>query len=160
MSFGNHVSITGNLVRDPELKFLASGNAVANFDIAWNQKAAKDSGREDRAHFIPVTVWGQAAENVADSLTKGMRVTVVGRLDQQTWEDKETGGNRSKLGIVAEDVSPSLSWATAEVSKNEQSGARVRKPETAAPPQYEINEDPFRRDAADWSPGWWGAYPS
>lgn len=123
---GNTVTVTGNVTRDPELRFTDSGTAVANFGIAWNKGIPpKRDGDEwdNEAHFFDVTVWQQLAENVAETLRKGDRVTVTGRLDFHSWEDKETGNNRSKVEIVADDVSISLRFAVVrEIEKNERKG--------------------------------------
>lgn len=105
---------TGNLTADPELRFTPSGVAVANFTIAQNRKR----GDQDESHFFDVTVWKSLAENVATSLHKGDRAIVVGILKQDSWEDKDTGAKRSKVGITAFQAGPDLNWATATVSKN------------------------------------------
>ncbi len=167
MGFDNTVIIVGNMTRDPELRFTPSGAAVANFGVAWNQKGR--DGQEDRVCFFDVTCWRQLAENVADSFQKGARVVVYGRLDQRSWET-DAGDKRSKVEIVADDVAPSLKWATAEISKNERSGTPpggyagdpgggsvANQP--AAAPTYDPNEEPFRVDLHEWMPGHWGTYP-
>jgi single-strand DNA-binding protein len=116
----NTVSVTGNLTRDPELRFTASGQAVASMTVAvnrsWRNKQTNDW--DEATSFIDVTCWAQLGENVAESLTKGSRVVVTGRLDQRSWETQE-GDKRSKVEIVADDVAPSLRWASAQVTKNE-----------------------------------------
>ena len=116
MAFDNTMTVIGNLTRDPELRFTPSGAAVANFGIAWNMKG-KD-GQEDRVSFFDVVCWRQLAENVSDSLVKGSRVVVHGRLDQRSWQNQE-GEKRSKVELVADDVAPSLKWATAQIAQNE-----------------------------------------
>lgn len=115
MAIDNTITISGNLTRDPELKFLGSGTAVADLSVAVNRK---DKDGNESTSFIDVTAWQTLAENVAESLTRGARVIVTGRLEQQTWEDKD-GGKRSKLVLIADDVAPSLKWATAAVTKVE-----------------------------------------
>ena len=115
MAIDNTITISGNLTRDPELKFLGSGRAVADLSVAVNRK---DKDGNESTSFIDVTAWQTLAENVAESLTRGARVIVTGRLEQQTWEDKD-GGKRSKLVLIADDVAPSLKWATAAVTKVE-----------------------------------------
>ncbi len=150
MAFDNTVTIVGNLTRDPELRFTPSGAAVANFGVAWNMKGR--DGQEDKVSYFDVTCWRQLAENVSDSLTKGSRVVVYGRLDQRSWENQE-GERRSKVEVIADDVAPSLKWATAEITKNEYRGADAggsaggggsapvqNQPST---PQYDMNEEPF-----------------
>lgn len=152
MAFDNTITIVGNLTRDPELRYTPGGAAVANFGVAWNLKGR--DGQEDKVSYFDVTCWRQLAENVSDSLTKGSRVVVYGRLDQRSWENQD-GDRRSKVEIVADDVAPSLKWATAELSRNEFRGdsgggggqsSAPQRPVNNAPapqPQYDINEEPF-----------------
>ena len=154
MAFDNTVTIVGNLTRDPELRFTPGGAAVANFGVAWNQKGR--DGQEDKVSYFDVTCWRQLAENVSDTLTKGSRVVVYGRLDQRSWENQD-GDRRSKVEIVADDVAPSLKWATAELTRNEYRGdgaagqggggqQQAQRPVSNAPasaPQYDMNEEPF-----------------
>lgn len=122
MARGNTVTVVGNLTRDPELRYTPSGTAVCNFGVAWNKPqrpdAAQNSDRD--TSFFDVTCWDQLADNVASSLFKGMRVVVSGRLDQRSWETS-SAERRSKVEIVAEEVAPSLRWASAEVVGNPRS---------------------------------------
>ena len=115
MGFPHTVTVVGNVTRDPELRFTPSGAAVANFGLAWNRKGQND---EEVVSFFDVTCWSGLAENVAESITKGSRVVVYGRLDQRSWENQD-GERRSKVEIVADDVAPSLRWATVEITRNE-----------------------------------------
>lgn len=117
---GNTVEVVGNLTRDPELRFTPSGTAVASFGIAVNRRRKDGNDFVDEVSFFDVVTWQSLAENVAESLTKGMRVVVTGRLEQRSWETD--GEKRSKIEIIAEEVGPSLRWATARVTKNESSG--------------------------------------
>jgi single-strand DNA-binding protein len=121
-------TLVGNLTRDPELRFTPSGQATASFGLAvnrtWTDRASQE--RREQTSFFDVVVWGTLAENVAQSLRKGERVVVAGRLDQRTWETQE-GEKRSKVEVVADEVAPSLRWATAQVVKND------RRPADAAP---------------------------
>ena len=116
MAFDNNVVIVGNVTRDPDLRFTQSGTAVASFGLAWNQRSSQ--GGEEKAHFFDVTCWRDLAENMADSIEKGDRVVVYGRLDYRSWEN-ENGEKRSAVQIVADEVSFSLRWATAEVTKKD-----------------------------------------
>jgi single-strand DNA-binding protein len=120
MSNGNHVSIVGNLTRDPELRFTPTGQATAGFGVAVNRRWQNRQTQEweEATSFFDVVCWGQLAENAAQSLSKGARVLVSGRLDQRSWEtpDRE---RRSKIEITADEVAPSLRWATAVITKNE-----------------------------------------
>ena len=115
MAFDNTVTIVGNVTRDPELRFTPSGLPVCGFGVAWNQR---NRDGEETAHFFEVTCWQSLAENVSESISKGSRVIVYGRLDQRSWENQD-GERRSKVEIVADDVAPSLKWATADLTRNE-----------------------------------------
>ena len=115
MGFNSTVTVVGNVTRAPDLRFPPSGAAVANFGLAWNRKGQND---EEVVSFFDVTCWSGLAENEAESITKGSRVVVYGRLDQRSWENQD-GERRSKVEIVADDVAPSLRWATVEISRNE-----------------------------------------
>ncbi len=118
MGFDNTVTVVGNVTRDPELRFAQSGMAIAQFGVAWNRRR---QDQEDEVSFFDVTCFRQLAENVAESLKKGARVVVYGTLQQRSWENDQ-GDRRSKVEILADDVAPSLRWATAAVTKNERSG--------------------------------------
>jgi single-strand DNA-binding protein len=130
MSNGNHVSIVGNLTRDPELRFTPSGQATATFGVAVNRRwqNRQTNEWEEATSFFDVVCWAQMAENAAQSLTKGTRVMVSGRLDQRSWETADHE-RRSKIEITADEVAPSLRYATAAVTRNER-----RTPETAGAP--------------------------
>ena len=99
-----HVTLVGNLTRDPELRQLAGGNSVCAFGVAVNSAQKDASGQwVDKANFFDVKVWGPQGENCARYLTKGRQVAVDGRLDYQTWEAQD-GGKRSKVEIIADTV--------------------------------------------------------
>jgi single-strand DNA-binding protein len=100
------VSFAGNLTDDPELRHTESGIARAMFRVAVSGR------REQEASFFTVIVWRDQAEHAAESLSRGNRVVVVGRLQQRTWT-AEDGGARSTVEVVAEELGPSLRWATA-----------------------------------------------
>lgn len=119
MANGNNVTVVGNCTRDPELRFTPSGMAVATFGLAVNRRWQNRSTNEweEAVSFFDVTAWQQLAENISDSVQKGSRVIVSGRLDQRTWETQD-GDKRSKIEIVADEVGPSLRYATATVVKN------------------------------------------
>ena len=118
MGFNNTVTVVGNVTRDPELRFAQSGTAIAQFGVAWNRRR---QDQEDEVSFFDVTCFGQFAENVAESVKKGARVVVYGTLQQRSWET-DHGDRRSKVEILADDVAPSLRWATVEVTRNEYRG--------------------------------------
>lgn len=120
MAIDNTVTITGNATREPELRFTPSGQAVCSFGLAVNRRWQNRQTQEweESTSFIDVTAWAQLAENAAESVGRGTRVTVTGRLDQRSWETQE-GDKRSKVEVVADDIAISLRWATATVQKNE-----------------------------------------
>ena len=117
MAFGNTVDIVGNVTRDPELRYTPSGASVVNFSVAWNRKYERNGQQIDDTSFFDIVCWGSLADNVAASVAKGTRVMVTGRLDQRTWETPQ-GDKRSKVEITADDVAPSLRWASVEVTRN------------------------------------------
>jgi single-strand DNA-binding protein len=123
MANGNNVTIVGNLTRDPELRYTPSGQANANFGVAVNRRwmNRQTNEWEERVSFFNVVCWREMADNVSESLAKGARVVVTGRLEQRSWET-ENGEKRSVIEIVADEVGPSLRWATAEIKKNDRRG--------------------------------------
>jgi len=109
-----HVTITGNLTEDPELRYTPNGAPVANLRVAVTPRVKDgDAWKDGETSFFQVTAWRSLAENVAESLTKGARVMVYGRLQQRSWETPE-GEKRSVVEVQAEEVGPSLRWATAK----------------------------------------------
>ena len=116
---GNNVTIVGNITRDPELRFTPSGQANARLGVAVNRKwQDRNSGEwQEATSFFDVICWRELAENVSESLKKGTRVIVTGRLEQRSWE--QDGNKRSVVEINADEVAPSLRWATAKVEKTE-----------------------------------------
>jgi single-strand DNA-binding protein len=109
-----HVTITGNLTDDPELKYTATGAPVANFRVAVTARVRDGEGwRDGDTSFFRVNVWRQLAEHVADSLGKGDRTVVIGRLKSRSWETPE-GERRSVVEVEADEVAPSLRWAIAK----------------------------------------------
>ena len=125
MATDNCITLVGNITDDPELRFTPSGAAVANFTVAVNRRMRNQDGTwEDRLDgFFRCNCWRDMAENVAESLTKGARVVVAGRLQQRRWEDAE-GNPRSAFEIQVDDVGPSLRWATATIQKSQRSGGQ------------------------------------
>lgn len=100
----NKSIISGNLTRDPELRQTQSGTSVLSMAVAVNERVKRGDQWEDRPSYVDVTVWGARAEALSKFLRKGLRVAVSGRLRQDRWQDKQTGENRSRLGIVADEV--------------------------------------------------------
>jgi len=113
------ITVVGNLTDDPELRFTPSGAAVASFTVAATPRTFDKNTNEWKdgdALFLRCSIWRQAAENVAESLTKGMRVVVQGRLKQRSYETRE-GEKRTVVELDVEEVGPSLKYATAKVTK-------------------------------------------
>jgi single-strand DNA-binding protein len=120
MSNGNSVTLVGNITRDPELRFTPSGQATATFGLAVNRRWQNRNTNEweEATSFFNVVCWREQAENASESLAKGSRVIVTGRLEQRSWETPD-GEKRSVVEVVADEIGPSLRWATAQVVKNE-----------------------------------------
>ncbi len=117
----NNVTLIGNLVEDPELRFTPSGVAMARIRLAVNRRwRSQDNQWQEETSFFGGTVWREQAEQVAESLQKGMRVIVTGSLEQRNWETPE-GEKRSVIEVRIDEVGPSLRWATAAVSKTQRS---------------------------------------
>ena len=118
------ITVVGNLTADPELRFTPSGAAVANFTVASTPRTFdRQSGewKDGEALFLRCNVWRQPAENVAESLTRGMRVMVSGRLRQRSFETRE-GEKRTVVELEVDEVGPSMKYATAKVTKTTRSG--------------------------------------
>ena len=154
---GNSVTLVGNVTRDPELRFTPSGQATASFGLAVNRRwQNRQSGEwEEAVSFFDVVCWREMAENASESLTKGARVLVTGRLEQRSWDNQE-GERRSKIEVVADEIGPSLRWATASITKNERrspgdgaapqgggGGGRPAPAPAEAPAGYGYDEEPF-----------------
>ncbi|MGI9665926.1 MAG: single-stranded DNA-binding protein [Acidimicrobiia bacterium] len=119
----NSVTLVGNLVEDPELRFTASGVAMARIRLAVNRRYRdRNNEWQEETGFFGGTCWRDVAENVAESLTKGDRVFITGRLEQRSWENNE-GEKRSVVEVRIDEVGPSLRWATAVVTKTPRTGA-------------------------------------
>lgn len=118
------ITVVGNIVADPELRFTPSGAAVANFRIASTPRrfnSQTNQWEDGEGLFLTCNVWRQAAENVAESLQKGMRVIVNGRLRQRSYETRE-GEKRTVYEVEVEEVGPSLKYATAKVTRTNREG--------------------------------------
>ena len=114
----NTTTITGNLTREPEIRYTKEGQATTQLGVAVNRRwQDKVSGEwQEATSFFDVVCWRDLAENVALSLSKGMRVVVTGRIEQRSW-DTDDGEHRSKVEIVADEIGPSLRFATADVRR-------------------------------------------
>lgn len=118
------ITVIGNLTSDPELRFTPSGSAVANFTIASTPRAfdrQSNEWKDGETLFLRAAVWREAAENVAESLTKGMRVIVTGRLKSRSYETKE-GEKRTVIELEVDEIGPSLRYANAKVNRTQRSG--------------------------------------
>ena len=118
------ITVVGNLTNDPELRFTPSGAAVASFTVASTPRTldkATNEWKDGEALFLRCSIWRQAAENVAESLQRGARVIVQGRLKQRSFETKE-GEKRTVIELDVDEVGPSLKYATAKVNKTTRQG--------------------------------------
>ena len=141
MASDNFTVQAGNLTDDPELRFTQNGVPVANFRLAVNQRVKDQDGtwRDGEASYFRVNVWRDQAENVAESLRKGNRAVVVGRLKTRSWETNE-GDKRTVTEIDASEVAPSLKWAIATPEKTTRNRVAERGAERGQfndpPPTY------------------------
>jgi single-strand DNA-binding protein len=144
----NHVTLIGNLVDDPELRFTPAGVAMAKVRFAVNRRYQRNGEWQEETSFFGGTLWREAAESAAESLQKGMRVIVVGSLEQRNWETAE-GEKRSVVEVRIDEIGPSLRWATATVTRSPRSDAFGSEggPRMAAGPvareDYGPDEAPF-----------------
>jgi single-strand DNA-binding protein len=150
---GNSVTLVGNITRDPELRFTPSGQANATFGLAVNRRWQNRQTQEweESTSFFDIVCWREMAENASESLGRGSRVIVTGRLEQRSWETAE-GDKRSKVEVVADEIGPSLRWATAQVTKNERRSPAGETPASRPAPvpagvspasEYRPDEEPF-----------------
>lgn len=142
------ITIVGNLTADAELRYTPSGAAVSNFTVASTPRTfdkATNEWKDGDALFMRCNAWRQLAENVAESLTRGARVVVTGRLKQRSFETKE-GDKRTVVELDVDEIGPSLKYATATVNKVARSGADWER--TGANPPRPADDDP------------WGSAPS
>ena len=150
MSNVNSVTLIGNLVDDPELRFTPSGVAMTKVRFAVNKRYQNRDGEwQEETSFFGGTCWRDMAENVAESLQKGLRVIVIGELQQRQWETQE-GDKRSIVEVDIKEIGPSVRWATATVTKTPRDGAwandKTEQVAAAAPvarTDYGPDEAPF-----------------
>lgn len=145
----SNITLVGNLVDDPELRFTPSGVAMAKIRMAVNRRwRGQDGEWQENTSFFTGTIWREQAEQAAESLQKGARVIVTGRLEQRTWET-EQGEKRSVVEVQVDEIGPSLRWATATVNKTQRQDnwSDDNKPATANAPaardDYGPDEAPF-----------------
>jgi len=152
------ITMIGNLVDDPELRFTPSGAAVAKFRVASTPRyldKQTNEWKDGESLFLQCQIWRQAAENVAESLTKGMRVILSGRLKQRSYETKE-GEKRTVFEVEVDEVGPSLRNATAKVTKTQRAGGTGGG--FAAPAAADsFSEDPWAAASSSPAGGGWGA---
>ena len=156
------VTVIGNLTSDPELRFTPSGSAVANFTIASTPRTfdrQSNEWKDGETLFLRASVWREAAENVAESLTKGMRVIVTGRLKSRSYETKE-GEKRTVIELEVDEIGPSLRYANAKISRTQRSnpgqatsgfGGQQNGNQGAQSVQQ---DDPWGPPTANAAPGW------
>jgi len=158
------ITIIGNLTNDPELRFTPSGAAVASFTVASSSRVLDKQTNEWKdgdTTFLRCNVWRQYAENVAESLQRGMRVLVNGRLKQRSYETKE-GEKRTVYEVEVDDVGPALRYATAKVTKVQRAGGGGFGPSGGgdAPAADDPWATPAPSSGGGGSAGGWGGAPS
>ena len=148
------ITLIGNLVDDPELRFTPSGAAVAKFRVASTPRyldKATNEWKDGESLFLQCNIWRQAAENVAESLTKGMRVILTGRLKQRSYETKE-GEKRTVFEVEVDEVGPSLRNATAKVTRTQRAAGGAAAPAAADT----FGDDPWAAASTSPAGGGWG----
>src|ERR687896_178173 len=146
----NKVMLMGNITRDPEVRYTPKGTAVADITLAVNRVYSTDSGeKREETTFVDVTLWGRTAEIAGEYLKKGRPVLIEGRLQLDTWDDKQSGQKRSKLKVVADGLQliggrPGAGAAPAEGSEDSRSAAKPSAPpKAAAAAEPDKDEIPF-----------------
>jgi single-strand DNA-binding protein len=153
MSGETVITIVGNLTDAPELRFTPSGAGVCKFRVASTPRTfdrQTSEWRDGEPLFLDCQLWRDAAEHVAESLDRGARVIVQGRLRQESWEDKNGGGRRSKYVLEVDEIGPSLRYATAKVQKMQRSGGQQGQGQR---PQQGGGGDPWATQGAQPSRG-------
>lgn len=148
-------TVIGNLTNDPELRFTPSGSAVANFTIASTPRTfdrQANEWKDGETLFLRASVWREAAENVAESLTKGMRVIVSGRLKSRSYETKE-GEKRTVIELEVDEIGPSLRYANAKVNRTQRNGGGFGGGQSA-PATQATQDDPWATPAVSNAGGW------
>lgn len=137
------ITIVGNLVDDPELRFTQSGAAVANFRVASTPREKRgDEWVDGEALFVSCSVWREYAENVAETLQKGMRVIVTGRLRARSYTTRD-GQDRVSMDVDVDEVGPALRFATASVSRARGGGGGGQQQRRDDPPRQDQADDPW-----------------
>ena len=142
----NTVTLVGNLTRDPELRFTTGGRGVASFGLAVSRRYQVNGEWQEQTSYFNIVAWGPLGDNVAATLTKGMRVIVNGRLEQREYQTRE-GEKRTVIEVNADEVGPSLRWATASVERNPRDGggggSQRQAPSQPAGDYLPADEEPF-----------------
>jgi len=142
----NSINVVGNLTGEPELRFTQSGTAMVSGSIASNRRYQVNGEWQEQTSFFNFTAWRELAENIASSMTKGMRVVATGRMEQNDWVDKD-GNKRTSYDLVLDEIGPSLRWATTVVTKTDKNGSGSNSPSivaaSAAFNASVVEEDPF-----------------
>lgn len=142
----NHVSILGNLTRDPELRYMPNGNAVVNFTIANNRKWKDGNGElKEEVSFIGIVAFGKQAETIGQHFKKGSPILIEGRLKQESWEDKKSGEKKSKTLVLMEKFyfMGGKVGAGADAETSPASEAPAVKPPKTIEQQYAEDDVPF-----------------
>ena len=155
MAQDNTVTLTGNLTKDPELRYTTGGRGVASFGLAVNRRYQVNGEWQEQVSFFNVVAWADLGENAAASLHKGNRVMVTGRLEQRSYDTRE-GEKRNITEVIADDLGPSLRWAQAQVERISRDsadgggfsgggggGGGASRPATPPPDPVYGEEEPF-----------------
>lgn len=155
MSGETTITVIGNLTADPELRFTPSGSAVANFTVASTPRTfdrQANEWRDGEALFLRCSVWRETAENVAETLVKGMRVILSGRLKSRSYETKD-GEKRTVIELEVDEIGPSLRYATAKVQRTARAGQGSGGGQANRAPSSGQQEDPWAGAGQGWGNG-------
>jgi single-strand DNA-binding protein len=117
----NTITLIGNLTRDPELRYTTGGRAVASFGLAVNRRYQSNGEWQEQVSYFNIVCWGDLGENVGATMTKGNRCIVTGRMEMRDYETN-AGEKRTVFEVIADEVGPSLRWATAQIERTERTG--------------------------------------
>jgi len=141
----NTITLVGNLTRDPELRFTTGGRGVASFGIAVGRRYQVNGEWQEQTSYFNITAWGQLGENAAATLAKGSRVIVTGRLEQREYTTRD-GDKRTAIEVVADELGPSLRWATAQVERQSGQGGQGGGNRGANAGAASRGDDPYMGD--------------
>jgi len=150
MASFNKVILLGNLTRDPEVRYTPKGSAVCDLGVAVNRQYTLDSGeKREEVTYVDVVLWSRLAEIAGEYLRKGRPIFIEGRLQMDTWDDKQTGQKRSKLRVIGETMQllggrpPAASGEAAEGEREPRGGKTTPPPKPTAPAEPDEDEIPF-----------------